>query len=84
MGKGPDVLAYDAGPGFLYVASESGVLAMSKASAEGVTKIGEGFVGSNAHSVAVDPSSHEIYLPLKDIEHHSVIRVMKPSLLITK
>lgn len=80
VGKGPDVLAYDAEPGFLYVASESGVLTMFKASTEGVTKIGEGFVGTNAHSVAVDPSSHEIYLPLKDIEHHSVMRVMKPSL----
>ena len=80
VGKGPDVLAYDAELGYLYVASESGMLTMFKASAEGVTKIGEGFVGPNAHSLAVDPHSHEIYFPLKSIEHHSVMRVMKPSI----
>ena len=43
----------------------------------GVTKIGEGFVGPNAHSMAVDPASHEIYFPLKAIAHQSVMRVMK-------
>jgi len=78
VGREPDVLGYDADLGQVYVASESGVLSIFKVKATGVTKIGEGFVGSNAHSLAIDPASHEIYLPLKDAGHHSAMRVMKP------
>jgi DNA-binding beta-propeller fold protein YncE len=78
VGREPDVLGYDAALGLAYVASESGVLSIFKVSATGVTKIGEGFVGPNAHSLAVDPASHELYLPLKDAAHQSAMRVMKP------
>ncbi|WER47306.1 YncE family protein [Cupriavidus sp. WKF15] len=78
VGREPDVLGYDADLGQLYVASESGVLSIFKVAATGVTKVGEGFVGSNAHSLTIDPASHEIYLPLKDVDHHPVMRVMRP------
>ncbi|MRS98892.1 hypothetical protein GJQ57_09535 [Ralstonia pickettii] len=74
----PDVLGYDPDLWQLYVAGESGVLSIFHVAATGVTKTGEGFVGPNAHSLAVDPATHEIYLPLKDIDRHSVMRVMKP------
>lgn len=77
VGREPDVLGYDAALSEVYVASEAGVLSIFKVTATGVTKVGEGFVGSNAHSLAIDPVAHEIYLPVKDIEHHSVMRVMK-------
>ena len=43
-----------------------------------MAKIGEGWVGPNAHSLAIDPVTHEIYLPLPDIDHHPVMRVLKP------
>jgi hypothetical protein len=71
-------VAYDAALGWLYVASESGVLTIFKVEAAGVAKIGEGWVGPNAHSLAIDPATHEIYLPLPDIDHHPVMRVLKP------
>ena len=38
----------------------------------------EGVVGANAHTLAVDPASHEIYLPLKNVDHRFVIWVMTP------
>uniref|UniRef100_UPI003F4956C8 YncE family protein n=1 Tax=Cupriavidus yeoncheonensis TaxID=1462994 RepID=UPI003F4956C8 len=78
VGRAPDVLGYDADLGQVYVASESGVLSIFKVAGNGVTKVGEGFVGSSAHSLAIDAASHEIYLPLKDVDHHSVMRIMKP------
>jgi YVTN family beta-propeller protein len=78
VGREPDVLGYDANLSQVYVASESGVLSIFKVAATAVTKIGEGFVGENAHSLSVDPASHEIYLPLKNANHHSAMRVMKP------
>ena len=77
-GKGPDVLAYDAGLGLVYVASESGTVSQFKLSEQGLTKSGEGFVGPNAHVVAVDPATHEVYFPLKKVGRQPVLRVMKP------
>lgn len=78
VGQTPDVLAYDAELRHLYVASESGVLSIFGVAATGVTKIGEGFVGPNAHSLAIDPATHEIYFPLKSLDRHPAMRVMKP------
>ncbi|MCF1442031.1 YncE family protein [Ralstonia solanacearum] len=78
VGQTPDVLGYDPDLNRLYVASESGVLSIFKVDAASVTKVGEGVVGPNAHSVAVDPATHEIYFPLKNVDRHSVMRVMKP------
>lgn len=80
IGQTPDVLGYDPGLHRLYVASESGVLSIFKVEGTGVTKISEGVVGPNAHSLAVDSATHEIYFPLKDVDHHSVMRVMKPGI----
>lgn len=79
VGGKPDVLAYDAGLGLLYVASESGVIYQYKVNAQGVTKVGEQMVGANAHTVAVDPATHEVYLPLKEAGKQPVLRVMRPS-----
>jgi YVTN family beta-propeller protein len=76
---GPDVLAYDQGLGLLYMASESGVVYQFKVGAEGVAKVGEVPVGANAHTVAVDPVSHEVFLPLKEAGKPPVLRVMRPT-----
>ncbi len=78
VGGEPDVLGYDEDLGQVYVASESGVLSVFKVTATDVTKVAEGFVGANAHSLAVDPASHEIYLPLKNADHRPAMRVMRP------
>jgi DNA-binding beta-propeller fold protein YncE len=79
VGKEPDVLAYDAGLGLLYVASESGMVSLFKVNAQGIAQAGEGFVGLNAHTLAIEPSTHEVYFPLKNVGQRPVLRVMRPS-----
>lgn len=74
----PDVLAYDAKLGMLYVASESGAIYLFRVSDKGVSPAGKKEVGANAHTVAVDPATHEVYLPLKESGKPPVLRVMRP------
>lgn len=78
VGRGPDVLAYDAPRKLLYVASESGVASVFNVNAAGVTLAGEGFVGPNAHTLAIDPATHEVYFPLKERAQSPLLRVMRP------
>lgn len=78
VGEVPDVLAYDTEPGHLYVASESGVVSVFRVTAAGVSKEGEGQVSAKAHSIAVDPRTHLVYLPLENVDGHPVLRIMKP------
>ncbi|MGD2140163.1 MAG: hypothetical protein PVH25_07205 [Burkholderiales bacterium] len=78
VGRAPDVLAFDQGLHLLYVASESGVVSMFREQGRQLIKIGEDFVARGAHSVAVNPQTHEVYFPLRDIGGHPVLRVMRP------
>ncbi len=78
VGSQPDVLAYDAGLGWLYVASESGVIDRFKVSAQGTSRAGEAKIGANAHTLAVDPFTHDVYVPLKQAGKPPVLRVMRP------
>ncbi|ORC52919.1 hypothetical protein B2G74_01000 [Burkholderia sp. A27] len=78
VGGDPDVLAFDPGPGTLYVAGEAGIVSMFAVGASAVTKIGEGRIGPNAHVVGVDPSTHRVYFPLKNVDGHPVLRVVAP------
>jgi DNA-binding beta-propeller fold protein YncE len=78
IGRGPDVLAYDPSKGWLYVSSESGVVSIFQVGDAGARKIGEGFLADNAHVVAVDPASHRVFFPLRNIGGRSVLRVMEP------
>lgn len=74
VGKGPDVLAYDTSLGQLYVAAESGPLVVFGVDDTGVREIARDTVGPNAHSVAVDPRTHHIYLPLANVGGQPVLR----------
>lgn len=78
VGDGPDVLAFDPGLGRLYVATESGIVSAFQAVPGGLTELGAGFVGDNAHTVAVDPTTHLVYFPLKDVGGRPVLRIMAP------
>ena len=78
VGGGPDVLAYDALRKLLYVASESGIASIFNVGAAGITLAGQGLVGPNAHTLAVDTSTHEAYFPLKENGQPPVLRVMRP------
>ena len=73
------VLAADPGLHRLYVASESGVLSVYATGAGAVREIAHAKLADNAHSVAVDPATHLVYLPLTDGGYGvPVLRVMKP------
>jgi YVTN family beta-propeller protein len=78
VGGGPDVLAYDPGLQYLYVASESGPVSVFRVGTDAVTKLGDHFVGPNAHVVAVDPTTHRSYFPLKNLDGHTALRVLGP------
>jgi len=74
----PDVLAYDPGLGVLYLATESGPVHVFRAGPGGVSRLGQVDVGPNAHAVAVDPATHEVYFPLMRTGAGPVLRVMRP------
>jgi YVTN family beta-propeller protein len=78
LGGGPDVLAYDSQRGWLYVAGESGVVSIFQVDSGGAAKIGQALLADNAHVVAVDPASHRVFFPLRDVGGRSVLRVMAP------
>jgi YVTN family beta-propeller protein len=77
-GGGPDVLAYDPEKSWLYVSGESGVVSIFQVKDAGVDKVGQAFLANNAHVVAVEPSSHRSFFPLRDAGGKSVLRVMTP------
>jgi YVTN family beta-propeller protein len=77
VGDTPDVLALDPSLGRLYVAAESGRLAVFDVAGPDVKKIAEGNAGPNAHTVSVDPATHIVYLPLTNLGGHPVLRELK-------
>jgi len=78
LGDGPDVLAFDDALRLLYVASESGIVSVLEEQGKSLTKVGEGLLARNAHSVAVDPKTHRVYFPLQNVNGRPVLRVMEP------
>lgn len=76
VGDAPDVLAFDAGAQLLYVASESGVVTTFAAENEQLRLVDMEKVADSAHSVAVNPDTHVIYLPLQNVGGHPVLREM--------
>ena len=79
VGDDPDVLAYDPGLGWLYVASESGTVSVFTIGPHDVSKRGESRLAPNAHVVAVDATTHLAYFPLSDLDHHTALRIMRPA-----
>jgi DNA-binding beta-propeller fold protein YncE len=78
IGSDPDVLAFDPTHGRLYVAAESGVVAVFEERDRSLSQLGW-YRAPKAHSVAVDPATHRAYLPLADVNGHPVLRVLVPS-----
>ena len=78
IGSDPDVLAFDPALGRLYVAAESGVVAVFEERDGSLAQLGW-YRAPKAHSVAVDPVTHRVYLPLVDVSGHLVLRVSVPS-----
>jgi DNA-binding beta-propeller fold protein YncE len=65
VGGSPDVLAFDAPLGRLYVASEIGDVAVFGERGRHLVKLGQALLAPFAHTVAVDPRSHLVYFPLQ-------------------
>jgi len=78
IGSDPDVLAFDPVLGRLYVAAESGVVAVFVERDDSLVQLGW-YRSPKAHSVAVDPATHRVYVPLADVSGHPVLRVLVPS-----
>jgi YVTN family beta-propeller protein len=75
----PDVLADDAGLKRLYVAGEGGMLSVFDVTApDAPVKLAEFQAGPQAHSLAVDPATHRLYLPLHDVDGKAVLRILAP------
>jgi YVTN family beta-propeller protein len=77
VGDGPDVLAFDPGRRRLYVASEAGVVSIFDERGTELAPIGE-YRAPHAHTVAVDPGTHRVYLPLEDVDGKPVLRILAP------
>src|SRR5713226_9050902 len=78
IGSDPDVLAFDPALERLYVAAESGVVAVFGERDGSLVQLGW-YRAPKAHSVAVDHATHLVYLPLADVSGHPVLRVLEPS-----
>jgi YVTN family beta-propeller protein len=78
VGSGPDLLAMDLALHRLYVASESGVLTVVDTGGAEPVVLARGYAGPDAHSVAIDPNTHLVYLPLAVAGGRSVLRVLAP------
>jgi DNA-binding beta-propeller fold protein YncE len=78
VGEDPDVLAFDPQLSRLYVASESGVVSVLAAEGTTLRPLGNITV-PYAHTVAVDPRTHRVYLPLENLDGKPVLRVMDVS-----
>jgi len=79
LGHDPDVLDVDRAANRLYVAAESGTLSsfdISRPTAP--TPLGDGLIGPDAHSVAVDPQTHRLYFPIANLNGKAVLRVVEP------
>lgn len=78
VGDDPDVLAFDSGLGILYVAAESGTVTVLRESRRELHQMGQ-ITLPHAHTVAVDPRTHLVYLPLENIDGHPLLRIMRPT-----
>jgi DNA-binding beta-propeller fold protein YncE len=75
----PDVLSADSDLKRLYIASESGALSTFDISdAVAPRKLNDVFIAEGAHSVAADPRTHRIYLPLPDVGGRALLRILEP------
>jgi len=78
VGERPDVLAFDAGLRRLYIAAESGTVAIFEEQGTTLAKVSQGLIAPSAHSVAVDPRTHRLYFPLESSNGHPVLRIYEP------
>jgi DNA-binding beta-propeller fold protein YncE len=77
VGADPDVLDWDSEWRRLYVASESGTLSAFWLDGASLRPLGE-YHAPRPHTVAVDPRTHRIYVPLENVDGHPELRILAP------
>lgn len=75
VGQEPDVLAMDPRRNRLFIGSESGVIAAFDVRDDSLVPLPR-YTASHAHSVAVDPSSHLVYVPLENVGGRPILRIL--------
>lgn len=78
VGRDPDVLAFDPGLKMLYVAAESGQVAVFRENGKNLVSKGRMDM-PHAHTVSVDPQTHLVYFPLQNLNGRPVLRIMTPA-----
>ncbi|MGH9756266.1 MAG: YncE family protein, partial [Candidatus Acidiferrales bacterium] len=77
MAPGADVVAYDAGLGRDYVACYSGAISIfERKDADHFQKLADVNVAHAVHSLAIDPSSHRVYVPEQEEDGMPVARLV--------
>jgi DNA-binding beta-propeller fold protein YncE len=76
VGDAPDVLALDAARQRLFVAAESGAIAAFDICGDSLVAL-PWYRAAHAHTVAVDPDTHLIYLPLESVGGKPVLRILR-------
>jgi DNA-binding beta-propeller fold protein YncE len=76
VGSGPDVLAFDAELGRLYVSSESGLVSVFQLRGQDLALLGD-LSMPHAHTVSVDPKTHLVYFPLENVAGKPLLRIME-------
>lgn len=73
----PDVLAFDDGLQRLYIGCESGAVAVFEERDGSLSSLGV-YRAPHAHTVAVDPNTHRVYLPLQEVNGKPLLRIVSP------
>lgn len=76
VGDEPDVLAFDPVRRRLYVAAESGVIAAFEAAVDSLVPLPP-YRARRAHSVAVDPATGLVYVPLESLGGRPMMRILR-------
>lgn len=76
VGVRPDVLAVDERRHLLFVASESGRVAVFRIRGRRLETLSDTFLGFRAHTIAVDPVTRRLYLPLENAHGHPVLDIL--------
>jgi DNA-binding beta-propeller fold protein YncE len=76
VGDEPDVLAIDPERHRLFVAAESGAVAAFDIRGDSLAALPI-YRAPHAHSVAVDPQTHLVYVPLEDVGGRPVLRILR-------
>jgi YVTN family beta-propeller protein len=74
VGSVPDVLAFDGPRRVLYVAAESGPVTAFSETDTGLKPLAQRDIGPNAHSIAVDPDTGHVYLPIANFGGQPLLR----------